>query len=616
MSEEQKVLTKEIAEQYLKESWSVSLNEFTSADPEAIGILCKNEGWLNLSGLRSISSEIAQSLAEHRGDLRLDGLKEISDEAAASLERHQGGLSLRGLRSISESVANSLASSQGRVDLSGLSSLTDASARALLRTQNPLFLDGLEAVSEEAAALLAKNPARISLKGLRYLTDSANNIALASKLATQTGEMELTLKSLRDLSPDSASALAEFKGRLLLDGLAELSQQAAEALSKHEGWLSLDGLASLSDEAATALSKHAVGISLGGLTEISDAAASSLAGSKGAISLRGLTKLSPQLAEILATHKGYIDLDGVTEIDEEVAKALSKHEGPLYLNGLKSLSETAAAALAERNGLLLLSGDAADAYANQCAKKLRKFATLLSSQDDSRLNATLGSEFQPGDGQSIGEAIVSPQLAYEAEFLESSKTPPKKWPPCWLFQCQSGSRESGASITEGGEMYLLEFLQLFAQTGKPSAVASLLETAKQLGIKSVRPRGTLYFFESFNAKDANISDDDVAAAERGESPDLFADGLGNRGGVYRACARSLDYGLALDALSFEAFRPKCLLATNGPLVSEEEEPIGDIAESDLTDGADILSVEEFGDRPRDCTYVVEYEVDKTFQGIA
>lgn len=620
MSEEKKVLTKEIAEEYSRESWSVNLADYNVVDPAAAQILARQEGWLNLSGLTELSPDTAEILAAHKGDLNINGIKELSDAAALPLAKHHGGISLGGLTSMSESVAASLASSNGSLRLNGLTSLSDDAAKALGNTCNSLSLDAVQNLTDEAAAIFAKHSERISFKGLQSLRGSLGHIALASKLANQTGEHELPLKLLSELSPQAAEALAQFKGSLLLDGLTNLSAELATALAKHQGWLSLNGLPSLSKEAATSLTKHSGGISLAGITELSEWLAQSLASMDGMLGLKGLTQLSPSAAEKLSVHKGLpgrdapLDLDGLLTLSDEVAKHLSKHEGRLYMSGLGSLSESAAAALSERNGLLVTSGEAADSYNQQCAHKLREFAKKLSFQDDAELVATLNAEFQPGDGYSICEAILTPERAYQVEFLGCSDEPPRKWPPCWLFQCQSGSREPGSTLSEGGEMYLLEFADLLAKGDKRSALDVLLAKAKQLGIKPLRPKGKLYFFEQFDPRDANISDEDVAAAERGESSDLFADGLGGRGGVYRAWAREADHGISIDALSAKSFGPHSLLATNGPLVSEDGESLD--YDDVLKDGADVISVADFGDRPRDCSYVFQYQVDNVFQEIA
>ena len=65
MSEEQKVLTKEIAEEFIKEDSLTVLEEFTEITDDAAEILSKFEGDLFLGGLTALSDAAAESLAKH-----------------------------------------------------------------------------------------------------------------------------------------------------------------------------------------------------------------------------------------------------------------------------------------------------------------------------------------------------------------------------------------------------------------------------------------------------------------------------------------------------------------------------------------------------------------------
>ena len=62
-----KVLTKEIAQEFLADEDSHDLCEFEAIDGAAV-----------------------QSLGKHKGDLDLSGLTELSDAAAESLSKHEG----------------------------------------------------------------------------------------------------------------------------------------------------------------------------------------------------------------------------------------------------------------------------------------------------------------------------------------------------------------------------------------------------------------------------------------------------------------------------------------------------------------------------------------------
>ena len=79
MSEE-KVLTKEIATQFLVDEGSVELKEFTSLEDDDVAtLLSKAEKDLFLNGLTELSGAVAESLSKCKGDLSLDDLTELSD---------------------------------------------------------------------------------------------------------------------------------------------------------------------------------------------------------------------------------------------------------------------------------------------------------------------------------------------------------------------------------------------------------------------------------------------------------------------------------------------------------------------------------------------------------
>ena len=114
MSEE-KVLTKEIAEQFLADEDSVDLSEFTAIEDDAAEVLSTNEPtnpWgrsLYLFGLTSLSDSAAESLSKHKGDISLASLTSLSDSAAESLSKHKGfSLRLGGLTELSDAAAESL----------------------------------------------------------------------------------------------------------------------------------------------------------------------------------------------------------------------------------------------------------------------------------------------------------------------------------------------------------------------------------------------------------------------------------------------------------------------------------------------------------------------------
>ena len=91
-----KILTKEIAEQFLKDEDSVNLSEYTSLDDDAAQLLAKIKGrYIDLSGLVALSDTAAQELAKFNGaKLELNGLTTLSDATAGALAKMKGTLTL------------------------------------------------------------------------------------------------------------------------------------------------------------------------------------------------------------------------------------------------------------------------------------------------------------------------------------------------------------------------------------------------------------------------------------------------------------------------------------------------------------------------------------------
>ena len=79
-----KVLTKEIAEQFLADEDSVDLSEFTAIEDKAAESLSKYEGCLFLYGLTSLSEAAAESPSKHAGELYLP-LNNLPESAAKIL---------------------------------------------------------------------------------------------------------------------------------------------------------------------------------------------------------------------------------------------------------------------------------------------------------------------------------------------------------------------------------------------------------------------------------------------------------------------------------------------------------------------------------------------------
>jgi hypothetical protein len=216
-----KLLTKIIAERFLKQDGSVDISEFTAIADAAAQTLSEYSGVLDLRSLTSLSDNAARALGERKGDLNLQGVKTLSDAAALALGKHKGCLDLDGLTTLSDAAAQGLAHQEGSLLLNGLTSLSDSAARALGKHKGTLVLSELTSLSDAAAQGLAHHNGNLLLYEVTSLSDVA------------------------------AQALAKHRGLLRLKSLTVLSETAARALAQHEGPLDLSDAAAQAIEQVT-----------------------------------------------------------------------------------------------------------------------------------------------------------------------------------------------------------------------------------------------------------------------------------------------------------------------------------------------------------------------------
>lgn len=346
---EEKTLAKEIAEQFLAESSSVNLSDFSSMEDAAAHVLADIEP-IALNGLTSLSPTVAEILARSGGLIELNGLTNLSDATAHAFAGKSGWLRLNGLTSLSDAVAPSMAQFDGQIELKALTSLSDAAAQALAKHSESLWLDGLASLSDKAAKALGKHKGEdLSLNGLTSLSDTAAQ-ALSRHASGVVGG--LCLDGLKSLSDVAARALAQHEGTLSLAGLTELTDLNGPALDDNKpdkGYRSFHfNLNNITAEVLVRFDKHIpkgvhTNINLIGL-EMRDDVADALAKSDfDCVSFGGLTALTDRAAEALSQFKGEIRFYPYSA-DKNSAR---------WDSWLKTLSTRAAAALSKHKGGLL-----------------------------------------------------------------------------------------------------------------------------------------------------------------------------------------------------------------------------------------------------------------------
>lgn len=192
----EKTITKEIAQQYLKDSGSIALHTFTELDDEAAEVLGKSDGWLNLNGLTHLSDSAAEGLASHSHRLSLNSVRSVSDETARILSSRKGGtLELGGAKNVSATAVNWLASYPGCLEL-GVVTLSDDNAKAFASFAETLTLPNVRVLSDAAAKSLQK-------------LDADGRLELSERFCKTMGR-------LKDLCPDW-KGLLRFAGWTLVE---------------------------------------------------------------------------------------------------------------------------------------------------------------------------------------------------------------------------------------------------------------------------------------------------------------------------------------------------------------------------------------------------------------
>lgn len=220
MSEE-KVLTKEIAEQFLVDEESVDLTEFTAIEDVAAGLLGtypNTDGCIFLLRVNNLSVNAAKGLAKYGGTLDLT-IDNFSDEVIAELVK---------------------APATGFLFLNSACPLRRETAQILANHEGFLCLASVDTLDEDVAVCLADKLGALDLGGLETIDARTSEILSAYK-----GDM-LIFSNLIELSSECANNLSKYKGWLGLRALPRLSENAARALGqKSEGVVDLSGLVSL-----------------------------------------------------------------------------------------------------------------------------------------------------------------------------------------------------------------------------------------------------------------------------------------------------------------------------------------------------------------------------------
>lgn len=201
-------------------------------------------------------------------------------------------------------------------------------------------------------------PASVTASGPESVLESVTveqARALVTKARAESKFGILQLSRVRELSPEAARELAEFRGDTLMLGIRTLAPETAVELAKSRAanvWL--HGVTSVSPETAEALVKLRGHLVMTGLTELDSVPlAEKLADRPGALSLPWLKSITPEVARALGKNRQSLTLAGLTRISPEAQAQLTQTVGALSLPGLRSIDSSPLAKKLAASAVLL-----------------------------------------------------------------------------------------------------------------------------------------------------------------------------------------------------------------------------------------------------------------------
>ena len=235
-----KILTKEIAENFINDANSVSLDEFTKIDDDAAEILSNSypsegEEGLCMPHLATLSDASAESFSKCK-IWEFSGLTELRDSPEF-------------LGLISNECLD--------IYFRKLTFIGDQAAEIISQRGTQIFLDGRFTLSDAAAKSLSKCKDSVDLLGLTQLTDSPGHLALAEILDERTHEFGLEEKYGEWVGPKTGincGLWGIIQDGIYLNSLVHVTDAVMEILSGKKVNLCLPSLTSISDRAAESLS--------------------------------------------------------------------------------------------------------------------------------------------------------------------------------------------------------------------------------------------------------------------------------------------------------------------------------------------------------------------------
>ena len=402
-----KVLIQKLNERHTR---VLVIRQLTGLGKDTLLELAKFNGELHLPDVQNV-----EPIIEHKPILTnlrfiyLDAIRSIDPIKHHLYLSLQAGISLSGLKTITPEIAQIIKSRSFPTHLNGITYVSDSVAEILENTPGNLRLDNLE--QQNCPPLLQS---RFLSKELRKYCDLISTLpkeyarSRKENLVSDT----LPLNNVKELLPETAKELTG-KHALELNGISEVTNELAEVLGAHEGSLMLDGVTEVSSPVLEALTQKPTKLSLRSIKSLPLGGLSNLEQRKNVtLKLFSLKRLSQTKASRLARLPITIVLDSGCSLSTSTVEILASGTAQFVIQDSSSVDPAVISKIAELNATNIKI-----VTPTELQTKIRKLLDSHTSEDSIFL--TLQNTFSEHDFKSLQESTKIYKVIFDAPMLFS-----------------------------------------------------------------------------------------------------------------------------------------------------------------------------------------------------
>ena len=389
------------------------IRQLTGLGKDTLLELAKFKGELHLPDVQNVEPIIEnEPIKTDLSFIYLDAITSIDPIKHHSYLSLQTGISLSGLKTITPEIAQIIKSRSFPTHLNGITYVSDSAAEILEDTPGILRLDNLE--QQNCAPFLQS---RFLSKELKKYCDLISSLpkeyarSLKKNLVSDT----LPLNYVKELLPGTAKELTG-KHALELNGISEVTNELAEVLGDHEGSLMLDGVTEVGSPVLEALTKKPTKLSLRSIKSLPLGGLSNLEKRKNStLKLFSLKRLSQTKASRLARLPINIVLDSGSSLSTSTVEILAGGTAQFIIQDSSSVDPAVISKITELNATNIKINTP-----TELQTKIRKLLDGETSEDSIRL--TLQNTFSENDFRSLQDSAKIDKVIFDEPVLFSDNT--------------------------------------------------------------------------------------------------------------------------------------------------------------------------------------------------